>query len=296
MPLSRRLFLAGSVGTVVLAACGSDGDGEAQSTPDESPSSGGADTGGLGVFTFFDSSVLVAGTEVRAPIGIGDADGPLSIEDSPPEITVTVTSDGEEVATETVAFRSEGLPRGYYPLRFVPPAAGIYDLVVNADGLPELTAAIQLGDPATVAIPGPGDPFPVIDTPTVEDARGVTPICTRETVCPLHDRNLPELLLDGQPSVVLVSTPEFCSTAVCGPVLELVLAEADARPGVSMLHAEVYADPANDLATVAPIVQAMGFTFEPSVILVDGAGTIVERLDFVFDASELSDALDRLTA
>jgi hypothetical protein len=279
------------VSTAVLAACG----GDSENTTEES-STPGADPSGLGVFTFFDPRVLVAGAEVRAPIGIGDVDGPLSIEDSPAEITVTVTSNGDEVATETVAFRSEGLPRGYYPLRFVPPAAGLYDLVVTAAGLPELTTTIQLEEPASVAIPGPGDPFPVIDTPTVEDARGVTPICTRDTICSLHDRNLPELLLDTMPSVVLVSTPEFCSTAVCGPVLELVLAEADARPGVSMLHAEVYADPANDLATVAPIVQAMGFTFEPSVIFIDGGGTIVERLDFVFDASELSDSLDRLTA
>jgi hypothetical protein len=277
---------------VVLAACGGDSEGSTPSTP--TPAS--QDDSGFGVFTFFDPATLVAGSEVRAPIGIGDADGPLAIADSPPEISVTVTNEDGEVSTSTVAFRSEGLPRGYYPLRFTPPAPGFYDLAVAAAGIPALNTAIELVDPSTIVIPGPGDPFPVLDTPTVDDERGVTPICTRNPVCELHDRNLPELLLDGQPSAVIISTPEFCSTAVCGPVLELLLAEAAARPEVSMLHTEVYADPATDLSQVAPIVEAMRLTFEPSVVFVDPSGTIVERLDFVFDASELGEAFDRLTS
>ena len=63
-----------------------------------------------------------------------------------------------------------------------------------------------------------------------------------------------------------------------------------------MLHAEVYADPATDLSQVAPIVEVMRLTFEPSVVFIDGSGMIVERLDFVFDASELGEAFDRLTS
>jgi len=291
VPVSRRLFLAGTASAVIVAACGGDSE---SSTPTSTPD--GQDDSGFGVFTFFDPATLIVGSEVRAPIGIGDVDGPLAIADSPPEITVTVTNEDGEVSTSTVAFRSEGLPRGYYPVRFTPPATGFYDLAVAATGVPALNTTIELVDPSTIVIPGAGEMFPVLDTPTVDDERGVNPICTRDPICDLHDRNLPEVLQDGRPSAVIISTPEFCSTAVCGPVLELLLTEAAARPEVSMLHAEVYADPATDLSRVAPIVEAMSLTFEPSVVFIDATGTIVERLDFVFDASELGEAFERLTS
>lgn len=292
-PTRRRFLLAGA-GALALAACGGgDGDdGATGSTADDPASSEG---GGLSIVRFFDGAALVAGGEVRAPIGLADVDGLLGGDRTPAELEVLVLRDGDELATVSVARHDEGLPRPYYPLRFDAPEPGVHDLRIVGGDFDGAEASFELPDPSEVAIPGPGDPFPRVDTPTVDDPRGVTPICTREPECPLHDQNLPALLDSPRPTVVLISTPAFCSTAVCGPVLELVLAErASSGDAVDFLHAEVYADPETDLGRVAPVVEAMRLTFEPSVVFVDADGTIRERLDFVFDTAELSSAMARL--
>ena len=56
-------------------------------------------------------------------------------------------------------------------------------------------AAFQLLDPAEVAIPSAGGQLRPFDTPTVDDPRGVDPICSRlEGVCPLHEVTLTQAL------------------------------------------------------------------------------------------------------
>ena len=68
------------------------------------------------------------------------------------------------------------------------------------------------------------------DTPTFDDARGVDPICTRSPEpCPFHDRTLTDVVESGEPVALLISTPGFCQTAICGPVLELLM-EARGKP------------------------------------------------------------------
>jgi len=40
------------------------------------------------------------------------------------------------------------------------------------------------------------------------------------------------------------------------------------------------------------IVRRLGLDFEPSLIVTDQGGTVVRRLDHIFDRRELSEALD----
>jgi hypothetical protein len=131
-------------------------------------------------------------------------------------------------------------------------------------------------------------------TPTVTDAHGVDPICTNDPVCDLHDATLADALEEGRPLALLVSTPAFCQFAVCGPVLDVLLGVAGDHPDVRLLHAEVYAHPEEELDTKAPIVDALGLTFEPCLLLVDATGTVKERLDTIFDTTEVDEALARL--
>jgi hypothetical protein len=94
----------------------------------------------------------------------------------------------------------------------------------------------------------------------------------------------------------------FCQTAVCGPVLDLLRAEADARPELTFIHAEVYANALevggilNEGIEVAPAVDTLGLNHEPSLFTVGADGVIVERIDFTFDGTELAEVLDRLAA
>jgi hypothetical protein len=146
-----------------------------------------------------------------------------------------------------------------------------------------------------VTVIQPGAALPAVATPTVGDARGVDPICTADPVCPLHDVTVAEALEEDRPLALLVSTPAFCQIAICGPVLDVLLGITGDHPDVRFLHAEVYAHPEQDLDVHAPIVDELGLTFEPSLILVGRDGRVVERLDTIYDAGEASEALTRLT-
>jgi hypothetical protein len=44
-------------------------------------------------------------------------------------------------------------------------------------------------------------------------------------------------------------------------------------------------------ATLAPIIDTYGLTFEPSLFVADATGTVRTRLDNVYDRTELRDAL-----
>jgi hypothetical protein len=64
-----------------------------------------------------------------------------------------------------------------------------------------------------------------------------------------------------------------------------------------MLHAEIYpseADAQPGRQKVTETVQAYNLTFEPVLYLARADGTIVKRIDTIFDAVELHDALTQL--
>ncbi len=290
--LTRRAFLAGTgatAGAVLLGACGDDSGGSAPTT---SP------TGSLSLVQFFGGlPMLAAGAEVRAPFGVADAQALLPVDDTPERLTVSLLGpDGTEaVAPVDVVRHAEGLPRAYFPLRFTVDEPGIYTGRTELDGV-ALEMAIKVDPASEVTVIQPGAPLPPVATPTLDDARGVTPICTADPVCPLHDRTVAEVLDDRSPLALLVSTPAFCQIAICGPVLDVLLDLVGDHPGITFVHAEVYADPENDpdLAQNAPVVDELGLTFEPSLILVGSDGRVAERLDTIYDAAEAADALARL--
>ncbi len=289
--VSRRRFLSGSgalAGAVLLGACGDDGSSSSSTTQ---PS-----TSGLALAQFFGGPpMLAAGSEIRAAFGLSDADGLLPIDDNPATLTVTLLdATGKEIGIEVeVARHAKGLPRAYYPLRFAVEEPGIYTGRTEVRG-EVLEMAIQVDAPEDVLVIQPGDPLPAMATPTVEDAQGVDPICTKEPVCPLHDITVADALDAGEPIALLVSTPAFCQVAICGPVLDVLLGATADHPSIRYLHTEVYAHPNEEIETKAPVVDELGLEFEPCLVLVGSDGVVVERLDTIFDEDEVTDALARL--
>ena len=59
------------------------------------------------------------------------------------------------------------------------------------------------------------------------------------------------------------------------------------------VHAEVYTD--DTATTTAPAVGAVGLTYEPVLFITDASGTVVERLDAVWNEAELAEVLDRVS-
>jgi hypothetical protein len=285
---SRRSFLttAGSVAgaaftlgplSALLTACGGGSSG------------GGAAETGWALVQRWPTTSLVPGL-VRLPLSIADDRSVLN--DGPPELTGRIVrADDDSVVVDGLrAVRhGEGLDLPYWPFRAELREPGVYYLQVQggrAEG-----AALQVLPATSVAVPGLGAILPGFDTPTVDDPRGVDPICTRvPNPCPLHDVTLTQALASGRPMAYLVGTPAYCQTGTCAPALDALLAvQAELGDRVVMVHAEVYTD--TTATTVAPAVRACGLDFEPSLFITDATGRIVERLDAVFDAAEIRSAL-----
>lgn len=295
--LSRRQILLGgsaAVGAVLLGGCGSGSDSSDEQGGSSTSGTDGA-SGKYALAQFFGGPMFVAGQTARLPFGVADADGLLRVDDTPEELEVQVlTSKGEELgAPISVTRHADGLPRAYFPLITEIADPGIYTARTEIDGVgTEMAFQINAADEVTAI--RPGMPLPAVDTPTVNDPHGVTPICTADPLCPLHEVTLAEALGEGRPIGLLVSTPAFCQIAICGPVLDVLLGLTASHPDVRFLHAEVYADPKANLDTYAPVIEALGLHFEPCLILAGADGVVVERLDTIFDRAEADARLARL--
>ncbi|MEM9513227.1 MAG: hypothetical protein AAGA42_00090 [Actinomycetota bacterium] len=293
--LSRRTLIMGAVAGGFVAACGgsdSDSSDIAATTGDFEPfNEPGAD--GFTLVQRFPQGVQVPG-ELRLPLSLSTGAAQL-IQDGPDTLTAQVTDlGGNALGDPVTAVRRDIAPAPYYDFRPVIDEPGFYALVV--DGGPEGGANFDVADPANVPVPIPGQPLPPFDTPTFDDDRGVDPICTREPEpCPFHEVTLTEALGLGMPVAYLVGTPAFCATGTCAPALDAMVSAAPAYDGqVAFVHAEVYTD--DTATTIAPAVEALGMFYEPALFVTDVNGIILERLDAVWDETELVDTLDRATA
>jgi hypothetical protein len=241
---------------------------------------------------------LRSGLEQRMPWGIADGEG-IPLGELPDRAETTITDDqGRQIGDVIVVHRhGDGTPFPYYPVRVTMAAPGTYGVAI-AYGGSALTGQVVFAAPEAIMLVQPGERAIPVVTPTPADHRGVEPICTRDPACPFHDITLSDALSNGRPTALLISSPAYCQTNVCGPVLELLMEEGAGRP-MNFVHAEVYANAAatGDVmkAELSETTTAYKLTFEPSLLVVDAKGIVADRLDFVYDRAELQVALDRLT-
>jgi hypothetical protein len=166
---------------------------------------------------------------------------------------------------------------------------------VTADGK-RATAPVRVVDRLSGV--GEGQALPSVVTPSPGDLAGVEVACTRQPACPLHDISLDKALALKKPLAVLVSTPAFCQTAVCGPVLDVLLKAAPTvGDAVRLLHLEVYAQRPREKiegTPLSPAVKAFALDAEPSLFLVGADGIVRQRIDGVFGTGEVTRALAAL--
>ena len=279
---NRRTFLLGTAAAAALAACGSSGpspDRLALRFPD-------------GVRA---PSVAVAGFgDQRFPFVVVGDDGFPMLTNTPDSIEIDVLMDGELVTTETVPAGGDGQIVPYYALTFTPPAAGTY---IARTSFSEFDVEFLVVERTDTTLWQVGETMTGFQTPTFDDAAGVDPICTRAgEPCPFHEITLEEALTNGRPTALLISTPAFCQTDVCGPSLEHLISSAADRDDINVIHQEVYEDFARDtdeglLPTVAPLLAEWDIAFEPSLFVMDSGATILGARHFAFDDTETNELL-----
>jgi len=300
--LSRRSLLlagAGLAGTAVLAACGSSKDkADGTSVMSLAPNDTTDTASQLQAIFDFQNPYLITGGPQRLTFGILGPDGSYAAT-VPDTLTFQISQNGQATGpVTTVSSHTDGVPIGYFPLISSFETAGTYQAVTTIDGKAS-TQAFTVFDPAATKLVGIGARMKPVDTPTIDNHQGVEPICTRPSgTCPFHTQTLTAALATGKPTVLLVSTPEFCQIGVCGPVLDLVITASAQHPEMQFVHAEVYsnAEAVKDLqkSALTPVVDAYGLTYEPSLYVADASGTIVDRLDYIFDATDLDASLSKV--
>ncbi len=275
------------LGGTVLSGCGDDG-GETSEASGNLPRNA--------LLAAFPQGVphAASGVPTRLPYLLADQEGvPLSTIDGP--VTFRVEMDGTQIGDEVqVEPRDDGVPRAYLPLTFTFPRTGVYDVFATYDGA-ELDSNIQIYDRTEIGPPVVGSPLPAAPTPTTEAGLAVNPICTRVPQCPFHAVDLQAAVGQGRPIVLMVATPAYCQTAVCGPILDNLVDEVGDRTDITVIHAEVYKNPKDvrDLAdaNLAPLPEAYNLRFEPVMFVTDASGMLVARADITVDRTEMRELL-----
>ena len=290
--ISRRTFITGSLGVIgatstvglstLLAGCS-----------DSSSSTTANSVLGLSDLQLVQRfpQVLVPGN-VRLPFSLANQAGLLTTDsgiDMPTTLTAKlINADTQEIVAESLSAdrHDTGITIPYWPFRVDIDKPGIYTLIV--DGGPAEGAAVQVLNTSEVFIPLVGSQLPGFDTPTIDDHRGVEPVCTRTPEpCEFHNITLNEALALNKPIAYLVGTPAHCQTGTCAPALEsLINVKKSIGDAMTFLHAEIYTD--DKATTVAPAVVALKMEYEPAIYITDASGKIVERFDAIFDADEIN--------
>lgn len=113
-----------------------------------------------------------------------------------------------------------------------------------------------------------------------------------------YQTSLDEAVRAGNKTVLVFSTPAFCQTTACGPVLDNAKRVSEVFPNVDFIHVEVYTgltDPdfVPDAAHLAPAVHAEAWNLqsEPWVFVIDEAGIVTARFEGVMSTDGLTAAL-----
>lgn len=296
----------------MLAACSDDNKSSSSGNPGGTAvpaerADSDALTAGFGMVQRFPNDIFLPGQEARLPFSIlrnaADTQNGGLRDNGPATIEGWIEDFNKEKIADVVATRHfDGITTAYWVARATLPEAVIYSLRMKDDD--GYGATFEVFDAADVPSPATGTAMLPFDTPTADDHRGVEPYCTRFVTkgskttpepCPFHTVTLTDALASGKPVVYMVGTPAHCTTGTCSPGLEFLIAEAQ-RVGDAMVcvHADVFADEAATL--VAPAVTALGVMYEPIIYFMDASGVIVDRLDGIWDKSELRERVDLFLA
>ena len=264
---------------------------------------------GGGTATFGDDAIGVrASTDIgvgreRLLLGVADLDGTRlgSPED---EVTFDVSPLDDPDATQRV------------PATFtwiLEDVVGLYRAEVDFDRAGSWQAVIipEEGDPLEPVLfnvfsepftPALGAVAPVAPTPTLDDLPVEELTTDDEPDLRFYEMNLEDAIASGRPTVLVFSTPAYCQTSACGPLLDTVKAMAPDYPEVNFIHVEVFTgltepDFVPDAEHLAPAVTEDWYSLpsEPWVFVIDGSGLIAGRFEGVMDGAELSAVLGKIS-
>ena len=171
--------------------------------------------------------------------------------------------------------------------------AGSYDVLVltktpsSVIGATGVVAVAQ-----SSAIPAVGQPAPRVVTDTLASVHGNLGLLTTRTPPEsMHSVSLTQVL-GKRPVALLFSTPELCTSRVCGPVTDVIVSLQHLFAGrIAFIHEEVYAnnDPHKGLRSQ---LKDFHLETEPWLFTINAHGVITARLEGTFGVTEARKALE----
>ena len=109
----------------------------------------------------------------------------------------------------------------------------------------------------------------------------------------LHQTRIADAIAQGKPQVIVFATPRYCTSRVCGPVVDVVRTLIPTYSDrVVFVHQEIWE--AGSLQRFSPTVEEWNLRSEPWIFVVDGGGIVRARFEGLTTRRELEAALRRV--
>ena len=180
---------------------------------------------------------------------------------------------------------------------------GRWGLLVEVEADDGIVEVGQLGfevksKPSSIEI---GSFPPAIQNKTSDSVESLTEITTSPVPDPdLYKLTIADAIKLDKPTVISFSTPAFCTTATCGPQIEVISALKERHQSeASFIHIEIYdnlLEMKGDLSKgiISPVVQEWGLISEPYTFILDDQGLIKFKFEGFVTEKELESALSEL--
>lgn len=145
-------------------------------------------------------------------------------------------------------------------------------------------------------VTGIGDPAPRSEQLTLDDVDDIALIDSSNPPHPeLHNQTLAEALDKGRPILLAIATPAFCTSRLCGPIVDEVVVPLFEEYGdrAEFVHIEPYdlaAAHAGSIVAV-PALADWGIQTEPWIFVIDREGRIAARFEGITTVEEVEPAL-----
>ncbi len=145
-------------------------------------------------------------------------------------------------------------------------------------------------------IPRPGEKAPLIQTPTAASVGGnLARLSTRVPPDTQNKVNYAEVL-GKEPILLLFTTPKFCQSRVCGPVVDVAQqAQHEFEGKANFIHMEMYND--NDPSNgVRPQVRTFHLPTEPWLFAINREGVVSAAIEGGFGTRLMDQTVEKVIA
>lgn len=139
--------------------------------------------------------------------------------------------------------------------------------------------------------PSVGEAAPRSRNVVASEVKDLREIDTSEHPDPrLHQARIADAIAKKRPQLIVFATPQFCTSRMCGPVVDIVRTLLPAYGNrIAFIHQEIWQDFASK--KVFPTVEEWRLQSEPWVFVVDGQGAIRAKFEGLVTAQEIESAL-----